>query len=102
MIQSLIIIPILGCLKNYVKYKRISILLFLRTPFIYSVLYTYYYLFKYKNKISLTIINERVIMFLYKIIRSLLIDNYHKKKQKYIKKYDIEYNSNKCLDSLTD
>ena len=41
-------------------------------------------------------------MFLYKIIKSLLVDNYHLKKLKYIKKYDIIYNSNKCLEKLED
>ena len=102
MFYFLFIIPVLGCLKNFVKYKQISLLLFLRTPFIYLILYTYYNYFKYKNKISLTIINERIFMFLYKIIRSLLIDNYHLKKKKYIKKYDIIYNSNKCLEKLDD
>jgi hypothetical protein len=100
MFYFLFIIPVLGCLKNYVKYKQISLLLFLRTPFIYSILYTYYNYFKYKNKISLTIINERIFMFLYKIVKSLLVDNYHLKKLKYIKKYDIIYNSNKCLEKL--
>ena len=102
MIPSLIIIPVLGMCKNYVKYKRVSLLLFLRTPFIYIILYTYMKYFQYKNIVSNVIINERVFMFLYKIFRSLLIDSYHKKKKKYIKKYNILYNSDKCLEKLTD
>ena len=102
MIPSLIIIPVLGMCKNYVKYKRVSLLLFLRTPFIYIILYTYMKYFQYKNILSNVIINERVFMFLYKIFRSLLIDSYHKKKKKYIKKYNILYNSDKCLEKLTD
>ena len=102
MMYSLIIIPVLGCMNNYVKYKRISLLLFLRTPLIYSILYLYFDTYKYKNVVSNVIINERIIMFLYKIIRSLLIDSYHKKKLKYIKKYNILYNSDKCLKKLTD
>ena len=61
MIHNLLIIPILGAVKNYVKYKRVSVLLFLRTPIIYSIFYTFLWLVKYKNKISLTIINERDI-----------------------------------------
>ena len=97
MIPSLIIIPVLGMCKNYVKYKRVSLLLFLRTPFIYTILYIYMEYFQYKNIVSNVIINERVIMFLYKIVRSLITDSYHKKKKKYIKKYNILYNSNKCL-----
>ena len=100
--RSLMIIPVLGALKNYVKYKRVSALLFLRTPVIYSIIYTYLWTLKFKNKVSLTIINERVFMFLYKIIYSLLTDSYHKNKLKYIKKYNILYNSRECLEDLTD
>tara|TARA_B100001057_G_C22494981_1_gene811723 strand:- start:84 stop:392 length:309 start_codon:yes stop_codon:yes gene_type:complete len=102
MIHNLLIIPILGAAKNYVKYKRVSFLLFLRTPIIYSIFYTFLWIYKYENKISLTIINERIFMFLYKIIYSLLTDTYHKNKLKYIKKYNILYNSRECLKDLTD
>ena len=41
-------------------------------------------------------------MFIYKIIYSLLTDSYHKNKLKYIKKYNILYNSRECLEDLTD
>ena len=102
MIHNLLIIPILGAVKNYVKYKRVSLLLFLRTPIIYSIFYTFLWIRKYKNKISLTIINERIFMFLYKIIYSLLTDKYHKNKLKYIKKYNILYSSTECLKVLKD
>ena len=102
MIQYLLIIPSLGALKNYVKYKRLSILLFLRTPIIYAFIYTYLKLLNYKNKVILTIVNERIFMFFYKIIYSLLTDSYHKNKLKYIKKYNILYNSKECLKDLTD
>ena len=102
MIQSLLIIPVLGAVKNYVKYKRVSALLFLRTPVIYLIFYALMWIFKFKNKVSLTIINERIFMFLYKIIYSILIDKYHIKKLKYIKKYNILYNSEQCLEDLTD
>ena len=91
MLHSLFLIPVLGCMKNYVKYKKISPLLFMRTPVLYSVLYFYLSLFKYKNKICLTIINERIIMFIYKILISLWNDTYHKKKIKYQKKYNLIY-----------
>ena len=85
MIQFLLIIPVLCALKNYVKYIRVSVLLFLRTPFIYTFIYSYLRLFKYKNKIILTIVNERIFIFIYKIIYSLLTDSYHKNKLKYRK-----------------
>ena len=102
MMRSLMIIPVLGALKNYVKYKRVSLLLFLRTPVIYTIIYTYLRILKFKNKVSLTIIYERIFMFLYKILYSLLTDTYHKNKLKYIKKYNILYNSRECLEDLTD
>ena len=102
MIQYLLIIPVLGALKNYVKYKRISLLLFLRTPFIYTFIYTYLKLLNYKNKVIMTIVNERIFMFIYKITYSLLTDKYHLKKLKYIKKYNILYSSDQCLEDLID
>ena len=101
MIHYLLIIPVLGAAKNYVKYKRLSFLLFLRTPVIYSFIYTYLRLFNHKNRVVFTIINERILMFIYKIIYSLLTDSYHKNKLKYIKKYNILYKSDKCLETLT-
>ena len=91
MIHSLFLIPVLGCAKNYVKYKRISPLLFIRTPVLYILIHFYLTLFKYKNRICLTIINERIFMFIYKIIVSLWKDTYNKKKLKYEKKYNIKY-----------
>jgi hypothetical protein len=102
MIQYLLIIPVLGAAKNYVKYKRVSFLLFLRTPVIYSFIYTYLRLLNHKNKVILTIVNERIFMFIYKIVYSLLTDSYHKNKLKYIRKYNILYNSKECLKDLTD
>ena len=91
MIHLLFIIPTLGMIKNYVKYKRISPLLFMRTPVLYALLYFLLYIFNYKNRICLTIINERVIMFLYKILISLWNDTYNHRKIKYQKKYNITY-----------
>ena len=64
MIQYLLIIPVLGAAKNYVKYKRVSFLLFLRTPVIYSLIYTYLRLLNHNNKVILTIVNERIFMFI--------------------------------------
>lgn len=91
MIHPLFLIPVLGALRSYVKYKRVSPLLFLRTPFLYSFLYTFLTIFRYENRICLTIINERLFMFIYKISISLINDDYNRKKEKYILKYGIEY-----------
>ena len=96
MFYALFLIPILGAIKNAVKYKKISPLLFLRTPALYLIIYSYLYLNHYNSKsckICLTIINERIFMFIYKIIISLINDNYNKKKIKYQKKYGLEYES---------
>ncbi len=96
MFYALFLIPILGAIKNAVKYKQISPMLFMRTPIIYFIIYSYLYLNHYNSnscKICLTIINERIFMFIYKIIMSLLNDNYNKKKIKYQIKYGIKYKS---------
>ena len=105
MFYALFLIPILGAIKNAVKYKQISPMLFMRTPIIYFIIYSYLYLNHYNSKsckICLTIINERIFMFIYKIVYSLLTDSYHKNKLKYIKKYNILYNSRECLEDLKD
>lgn len=86
------LIPILGLLKNYVKYKKISINLFFRTPIIcYLIKYVYYFFLKKNLHINQIIIYERYLMFFYKILYSIINNNYKKKKEKYIKKYNIIY-----------
>jgi hypothetical protein len=81
------ITPILGFLKNYIKYKRIKTFVFLRTPLIYFLLRI---LFQ-KITIYEILIYERWFFFIYKIIQSYLNDDYHKKKEKYKIKYNLEY-----------
>jgi len=78
---------ILGSLKNYVKYKKFNILLFLRTPlcifFIQLLLQT--------NNIWKVLIYERWLMFIFKTIRSLYRNDYYVKRDKYITKYNMRY-----------
>lgn len=78
---------ILGSLKNYVKYKKFNILLFLRTPlcifFIQLLLQT--------NNIWKVLIFERWLMFIFKTLRSLYRNDYYVKREKYISKYNIQY-----------
>jgi hypothetical protein len=83
------IIPTLGLLKNYVKYKKINLFLFLRSPII--TYFFYYLIYSYKNKILVSIILERYFMFLYKISYSFVNNTYQKKKDKYMKKYNLKY-----------
>jgi hypothetical protein len=82
-----LITPILGSLKNYVKYKRFNILVFLRTLYIYSILKL---AIQTDNKWIILML-ERWFFFLFKIIRSIINDDYNNKKQKYIEKYRLIY-----------
>ena len=81
------ITPFLGSLKNYVKYKRFSLLIFVRTFFVYLILY----LFIQTNNIYLILIYERWFFFIFKIIRSLLRNDYMRNRIKYETKYKIIY-----------
>lgn len=82
-----LITPILGSLKNYVKYKRFNILVFLRTLYIYSLLK----LAIQTDNTWIILMLERWFFFLFKIIRSIINDDYNNKKQKYIEKYRLIY-----------
>jgi hypothetical protein len=82
-----LITPLLGSLKNYVKYKRFNILVFLRTLYIY-------YLLKLSiqtNNTWLILMLERWFFFIFKIIKSIINNDYINKKQKYIEKYNLIY-----------
>lgn len=83
----LTITPLLGSLKNFVKYKQYKPHVFVRTPIIYFFLYN---LFHVKNKWKMIVL-ERWFMFLYKISASLYRNDYIKKKDKYFLKYGIIY-----------
>jgi len=87
MIFLYLITPLLGTLRNYIKYKRLKILLFLRTPVTYFMINL---LFQNQN-IWKTLIFERWFFFIYKSLLSLYNDDYNVKKQKYIKKYGLKY-----------
>lgn len=87
MIYLYLITPFLGTLRNYIKYKRIKILLFLRTPITYLMINL---LFQNQN-IWKTLMFERWFFFIYKSLISLYNDDYNVKKQKYIIKYGLKY-----------
>jgi hypothetical protein len=82
-----LVTPLLGSLKNYVKYKHFNILVFLRTLYVYFILH----LAIQTNNTWLILILERWFFFAFKIIRSIINNDYNNKKQKYIKKYNIIY-----------
>lgn len=82
-----LVTPLLGSLKNYVKYKRFNTFIFLRTLYIYFILK----LFIQTNNTWFILMLERWFFFVFKIIKSIINNDYHNKKQKYIKKYKLIY-----------
>ena len=82
-----LITPLLGCFRNYVKYKQFKLLLFIRTPLTYLIINNIFHC----NHVWQTIIYERWFFFIYKSFISIYNDDYNKKKDKYIKKYNLEY-----------
>lgn len=87
MIFLYLITPLLGTLRNYVKYKQIKLLFFIRTPITYFLINLIFQC----NSIWKTLIYERWYFFIYKTFLSLYNDNYNKKKDKYIEKYGLKY-----------
>ena len=86
--------PLLGSLKNFVKYKKFSPFLFLRSPALCFMLK----IIIQTNNIWMIMILERWIMFVFKIIRSWIRNDYLKKKEKYIEKYNLNYFSEHLFD----
>ena len=82
-----LVTPLLGSLKNYVKYKRFNIIIFIRTLYIYFILK----LFIQTNNDWLILMLERWFFFLFKIIRSIIRNDYERNRNKYINKYGIKY-----------
>ena len=75
----------LGAAKNYVKYKKLNYMIFLRTPvlcIIISVLMS-------NTSPYFVIICERWMMLLYKTIYAYMTDNYNRKREKYMIKYNF-------------
>jgi len=87
MIFLYLITPLLGIIRNYIKYKQIKVLMFLRTPVTYFMINL---IFQNQN-IWKTLMFERWFFFIYKSLLSLYNDDYNVKKTKYIKKYGLKY-----------
>ena len=88
------ITPVLGLLRNFIKYKKLSFLLFMRTPIINFIIFnilTKYSKIKKNELIYLTIIFERWFMLFIKSIISYINNDHLKKKEKYIVKYSLDY-----------
>ena len=82
-----LVTPILGSLKNYIKYKHFNTLVFLRTLYIYLVLH----LSIQTNNTWMILMIERWFFFAFKIIRSIYRNDYIRNRNKYIKKYKLIY-----------
>ena len=76
-----LITPSLGLLRNYVKYKQIKYLLYVRTPITYLILYIIFQ----TNNIWKILILERWFFLLYKTILSIYNKDYYRKRIKYEK-----------------
>ena len=87
MILLYLVTPLLGSLRNYIKYKQIKLFMFLRTP----ITYLFINILFQKNNIWKTIVFERWFFFIYKSLLSLYNDDYNQKKEKYIVKYKLKY-----------
>jgi hypothetical protein len=83
----LLITPLLGSLRNFVKYKNFKPLIFIRTP----VLYFFLFLILQTNNIWKIIVLERWFMFVFKTLKSVYRRDYIIKKEKYIMKYNMKY-----------
>ena len=87
MILLYLITPFLGIIRNYIKYKQIKLLMFLRTPLTYFFINIVFQ----TNNVWKTLMLERWFFFIYKSFLSIYNDDYHKKKDKYILKYNLKY-----------
>ena len=83
-----LITPSIGLLRNYVKYKQIKYLLFVRTPLVYILLLV---LLQTQNTWKVLIV-ERWVLLVYKTIISIYKNDYYRNKDKYQKKYNLKYN----------
>lgn len=87
------ITPILGAIRNYSKYKQFKLTLFIRTPITYFLIYNLLKIYYQKNIILYILILERWYFLIYKTLISIFNDDYNIKKKKYIKKYNLKYDS---------
>ena len=85
--MTIMITPVLGAFRNYVKYKYFKPLVFIRTPVLYFFIFI---IFQTKNIWKILIL-ERWFMLIYKSIVSIIKNNNNNKKEKYIKKYNYKY-----------
>lgn len=86
-----IITPVSGFLKNYLKYKRVNLATFARTPLVYFLIDLFLSWLRIRSPVLWCLILERWFFFYYKIVRAYWLDVYHVRREKYIKKYGLRY-----------
>ena len=82
-----LITPLLGSVRNFVKYKEFKPFVFIRSPLLYILIF----LSIQTTNVWKILMIERWIMFVYKTILSLYRKDYIVKKEKYIQKYNLKY-----------
>lgn len=90
-IHLIFITSILGFIRDYSKYKLFSFNKFIRTPLIILIFNVLLNILGYKESLLLSLIFERWFFLIIKSIISYKNNDYLKKKEKYIAKYNIEY-----------
>ena len=91
MLWMYFVTPTLGLLRNYVKYKQLSFFMYMRTPLVYLMFHIFLVINNQSAIVYKSLIFERWFWFLVKTYRSLRNDDYHKKRLKYIQKYNLSY-----------
>ena len=97
MLYLTLVTPLFGLIRNYVKYKKFNYLIFIRTPIIYLLIQ----LFIQTNNIWKILMIERWILFIVKISKSIYLNDYIRKKHKYIKKYGFNYEEKVIVNKLS-
>jgi hypothetical protein len=88
MILLYLVTPLLGSFRNYIKYKQLKFLMFIRTPLTYFLINLIFQ----QDNIYQTLIYERWFFFVYKTFLSIYHNDYIRKKEKYKIKYGLQYN----------
>ena len=85
------ITPLLGLLRNYVKYKSLYLRTFIRTPIVYFYIHLLLVMRQSNHIIFKTLIFERWFWFVFKTYQSIANNYYQRKKDKYQIKYNMVY-----------
>ena len=85
------ITPSLGLIRNYIKYKRVTFSLYLRTYLVYFFINLLSKLLGYIPNIYEVLIYERWFFFVCKSLISLYKNDYYRKREKYKIKYGLNY-----------